>query len=69
MSRFQKILVIACGYAVLAFVVAKVAGASVFFDDNLWLEGLSWAGIALIVGLIENALGLSFFKKWINKEE
>ena len=69
MSRFQKILVIACGYAVVAFVVAKAVGTSVFSDHNLWLEALSWAGIALVVGFIENALGLSFFKKWINKED
>jgi len=68
MNRFQKILVIACGYAVLAFIVAKVVGASMFFDANLWLEAFSWAGIALVIGFIENALGLSFFNKWINKE-
>jgi len=69
MSRGQKILIIACGYAALAFIGAKVFNATIFFDDNLWLEALSWAGIAFVIGLVENALGLSFFKKWINKED
>lgn len=69
MSRNQKILIIACGYAVVAFMVAKLLETNVFFEDNLWLEALSWAGAALVIGLIENALGLSLFKRWINKED
>ena len=69
MSRNQKILIIASGYAVVAFILAKLIGTTIFFDNSLWLEALSWAGIALVIGFIENALGLSFFRSWINKEE
>ena len=69
MRRNLKILIIACGYAVVAFTVAKFVEATIFFHNSLWLEAISWAGIALVIGYIENALGLSFFRNWINKEE
>ena len=68
MSRTTKIMILAVGYAVIGFVLVKIFESQLFFDDNIWMEALAVSGIAFVVGLVENATGLGFFKKWINAE-
>ena len=69
MNRIQKICLIALGYAIIGFIVSKLLGTTLIFEHAVWLEALVIAGIAFIFGMIENALGWGFFKKWLNQED
>lgn len=69
MNRMTKIFIIAIAYGFVAFGAVKWFEMNAIFDYRIWFEAFAWAGIAFAFGFVENALGLSFFKGWINKEE